>query len=104
MKDVKVGTYRDAAVTCNMFYEQPGNFMPTIRNIWVENLDVEKGGNFGLFVHAYKESPVENLKMVNCTIRGVKTPMQIDYVKNLQLENVIINGQMARVPEAVQNQ
>jgi polygalacturonase len=100
MKGVKVGTYKDAAVTCNMFYEQPGNFMPTIRNIWVENLDVEKGGNFGVYVKAYKESPVQNLKMVNCNIRGVKTPMQIDYVTNLQFENVKINGQLAQPPVA----
>lgn len=99
MKDVKVGTYRDAAVTCNMFYEQPGNFMPTIRNVWVENLDVEKGGNFGIYVRAYKESPVQNLRMVNCNIRGVKTPMQIDYVTGLQFQNVKINGEVAKVSD-----
>ncbi len=96
MKDIKVGTYRDAAVTCNMFYEQPGSFMPVIRNILVENLDVQKGGDFGVYVHAYKESPVENLRMINCDIRGVKTPVQIDFVKNLQFENVKINGVMAQ--------
>jgi len=93
MKDIKVGAYRDAAVTCNMFYEQPGNFMPVIRNIWVENVDVEKGGNFGIYVNAYKESPVENLRIVNCNIRGVKTPIKIDHVKDFKLENVKINGQ-----------
>jgi hypothetical protein len=81
-----------------MFYEQPGNFMPTIRNVWVENMDVEKGGNFGIYVHAYKESPVENLKIVNCNIRGVKVPVQVDHVKNFQLENVMINGKQAEVP------
>ncbi|TDH21663.1 glycoside hydrolase family 28 protein [Segetibacter sp. 3557_3] len=101
MKDVKVGTYRDAAVTCNMFYEQPGNFMPTIRNIWVENLDVEKGGDFGLFVKAYKASPVQHLKMVNCNIRGVKTPMQTDYITNAEFKSVVINGKLARAPESV---
>lgn len=94
MKDIKVGAYRDAAVTCNMFYEKPGNFMPVIRNIWVENVDVEKGGDYAIFVNAYKESPVENLKMINCDIRGVKTPMKIDHVKNFKLENVKINGQL----------
>lgn len=94
MKDIKVGTYRDAAVTCNMFYEQPGNFMPVIRNIWVENLDVEEGGEYGIFVNAYKESPVENLRMVNCNIRGVKTPVKTDHVKDFKLENVTINGKI----------
>lgn len=92
MKDIKVGAYRDAAITCNMFYEQPGDFMPVIRNIWVENIDVEKGGNYGIFVNAYKESPVENLRLINCDIRGVKTPMKIDHVKGFKLENVKING------------
>lgn len=92
MKDIKVGAYRDAAITCNMFYEQPGDFMPVIRNIWVENVDVENGGAYGIFVNAYKESPVENLRIINCDIRGVKTPMKIDHVKDFKLQNVKING------------
>lgn len=92
MKDVEVGTYRDGAVHINMFYEKPGNFMPTIRNVWVENMIVEKGGDFGIFVNAYKESPVQNLKIVNSTINGVKTPIKVDHVTNFKLENVTING------------
>ncbi|MES2772802.1 MAG: glycoside hydrolase family 28 protein [Bacteroidota bacterium] len=95
MKDVKVGTYKDAAITCNMFYEQPGQFMPTIRNIWVENMDVEKGGNFGIFVNSYPESPVQNLHVVNCNIRGVKTPIKVDHVTGFILDNVSINGKLA---------
>ena len=103
MKDVQVGTYRDGAVHINMFYEKPGNFMPTIRNVWVENMDVEKGGAFGIFVNAYKESPVENLKIVNCNIRGVKKALQVDHVKNFQLQNVTINGSVATVPPELAN-
>jgi polygalacturonase len=94
MKDIKVGTYRHDAVSCNMFYEQPGDFMPVIRNIWIENMEVENGGRYGIFIKAYKESPVENLKMVNCNIRNVTTPMQVDFAKNLQLLNVIINNKV----------
>ncbi len=104
MKDVKVGAYKDAAITCNMFYESPGNFIPTIRNVWVENLDVAKGGNYGLYVRAYKASPVQNLKLINCNIRGVKKAMQIDYVKNLKFENVKINGLEAALPDTLSRQ
>ncbi len=99
MKDIKVGTYKNAAVSMDMFYEQPGNFMPTIRNVWVENLTIEKGGEYGIYIRAYKESPVENFRMINSTIRDVKTPVQIDYVKNSQLDNVIINGKAAVIPQ-----
>ena len=96
LKDIKVGTYKTAAVHCNMFYEKPGNFMPTIRNIWVENLDVTDGGEYGVFVNAYKESPVTNLKLVNCTIRKVEKPVQTDYVKDMVLQNVRVNNQLVK--------
>jgi polygalacturonase len=96
LKDIKVGTYRTAAVHCNMFYEKPGQFMPTIRNIWVENLSVTDGGKYGVFVNAYKESPVTNLKLVNCTMQSVDKPMQIDYTKNMVLQNVLVNGQLVK--------
>jgi len=103
MKDIKVGAYRDAAITCNMFYENPGNYMPTIRNVWVENLDVSNGGNYGVYVRAYKVSPVQNLKLINCDIRGVKKPMQVDYVKDMELKNVKINGVVAALPDTLRN-
>ena len=98
MKDVEVGTYKEAAVLCSMFYEQPGNFMPVIRNVWVENMNVADGGKYGVFINAYKESPVQNLRMVNCTINGVKIAQQIDYASGIQYDNVMINGQKA-IPE-----
>jgi len=103
MKDVKVGTFKDAAVSFNMYYEtpkdgKPGDFMPTIRNIWVENLDIEKAGNYGVFAHVYPQSPVQNLHVVNCDIRGVKTPTQVDNVTNMIYDNVKMNGVLAAVP------
>ena len=101
MKDTKVGTYSEAAVKFNMFYEKPGNFIPVIRNIWVENLDVEKGGQYGLLSAAYKSSPVQNVRLINVNIKGVKTPMKVDYIKNLQFENVKINGQTVLVPDSL---
>lgn len=99
MKDIKVGTYKSEGISFNMFYENPGDFMPTIRNIWVENVDVAKGGNYGVYVKAYQVSPVQDLHMVNCNMRGVKNPVQIDYVKNMTLDNVMINGALAKAPE-----
>jgi polygalacturonase len=91
MKDVKVGTYKEAAVKCNMFYEEAGDFMPVIRNVWVENLQVEDGGKYGVLVSAYEESPVENLRLINCTINGVEEPVKADHVKDMEFVNVIMN-------------
>lgn len=103
MKNVKVGTYKEAAVKCNMFYEQPGNYMPAIRNVWVENMSVEKGGKYALLIAAYKESPVTNIRMVNCVINGVEIPYKVDNVKGLDMQNVVINGSPVTLPENIKN-
>ncbi|OQP59535.1 glycoside hydrolase [Niastella vici] len=101
LKNIKVGTYKKAAIYCNMFYENPGPFMPTIRNIWVEDLEVSDGGEYGVYVHAYAASPVQHLKMVNCHFNGVKTVLKIDHVKDLQLQQVTINGNPVTMPESL---
>ncbi|MFD2162144.1 glycoside hydrolase family 28 protein [Paradesertivirga mongoliensis] len=101
MKDTKVGTYKEAAVKFNMFYEKPGNFIPTIRNIWVENMTVEKGGKYGLMSAAYKSSPVQNVKMININIKGVEVPMKVDYIEGLDFQNVRINGEIVTVPDSL---
>jgi polygalacturonase len=103
MKDTKVGTYKEAAVKFNMFYEKPGSFIPTIRNVWVENMEVERGGKYGLLSTAYKLSPVQNVRMININIKGVQIPVKVDYIKNLQFENVRINGELVQVPDTLKN-
>jgi polygalacturonase len=94
MRNVEVGTYKEAAILCDMFYENPGDFLPTIRNITVENLNIKQGGKFGVLINAYKESPVENLKVINSTINGVKIPVQANYTKGMVFNNVKINGEL----------
>jgi len=98
MKDIEVGTYKEAAVRCNMFYEEEGNHMPVIRNIVVENMNVKKGGKYGVLINAYAQSPVENLKLINCTIDGVQVPVEADHTKNMVFENVTINGKKIENP------
>lgn len=90
--NTKVGTYKDAAVRFNMFYEKPGKHIPTIRNIWVENLIVEDGGKYGVLSRAYESSPVTGLTMINCVINGVEEPFKVDYLSDVKLEKVLING------------
>jgi polygalacturonase len=94
MRNVKVGMYKDAAIKVSMFYGPSGNFMPTVKNIVVSNLHVKNGGRYGIFIKAYKKSPVENLTVKNSTINGVKIPIKVNHVKNMQLKQVKINGKV----------
>lgn len=90
--NTKVGQYKDAAVRFNMFYEKPGQHLPIIRNIWVENLEVDGGGQYAVRSAAYESSPVTNFTMINCRINGVQEPYTVDHLKNVTLKNVYING------------
>jgi polygalacturonase len=90
--NTEVGQYKEAAVRFNMFYEKPGKHIPTIRNIWVENLHVKGGGKYAVLSTAYESSPITDFTMVNCKIDGVKEAFKVDYLKNVLLKNVIVNG------------
>ena len=94
VRNIEVGTYKEAAVLVDMYYENPGDFMPTVRNITVENLNVKEGGKFGVLINAYEESPAENLRIINSTIEGVDVPIQANYTKGMSFENVTINGKL----------
>lgn len=98
LKNIEVGTYKEAALSCDMFYEQPGNYMPTVRNILIDHLNVADGGQYGINVHAYKQSPLQHLQIFNSNIKGVKTPIKADYVKDMKLENVRINDSLFTQP------
>ncbi|NIQ11714.1 MAG: glycoside hydrolase family 28 protein, partial [Gammaproteobacteria bacterium] len=54
----------------------------------MENLTVNNGGEYGILIRAYKDSPIQNLRIVNTTIDGVETPVEIDHVENMEFENV----------------
>lgn len=92
MRDIQVGTYAESAIKVTMFYTPPGDFMPTVKNITVDNLHVKDGGKYGIWIKTYEESPVKNLTVKNSTINGVEVPLELNYVKNMTLKDVKING------------
>ncbi|UZR97628.1 glycoside hydrolase family 28 protein [Chondrinema litorale] len=100
MRNVEVGQVKEQVVRVNMFYEDPGEYMPTVRNIEVKNLTVKHGGKIGVLAEAYKESPIENIRLVDCTIDDVKVPYKLSNVEGLKFENVKINGET--LPEVVE--
>ncbi|HLR32047.1 MAG TPA: glycoside hydrolase family 28 protein [Fodinibius sp.] len=94
IRNIEVGQFREAAIKINMFYGDPGDFMPTVRDVTVENLTVSNGGEYGIMIRAYEESPVQNIRIENTTINSVEIPTEIKNTENLELENVEINGEV----------
>ena len=92
LRNIEVGQVAEQVIRVNMFYEDTGDFIPTVRNIEVKNLVVKHGGKIGILLEGYEQSPVENLRLINVVIEDVKVPYKFSNVKNVKFKNVVING------------
>jgi polygalacturonase len=97
MRNIQVGQVAEQVVRVNMFYEDSGAYVPSVRNIRVENLTVEDGGEVGVLLEGYESSPVENLILKNVEIKSVKENYRFSNIKNIRFENVRINGEEVKL-------
>lgn len=92
LRNIEVGQVAQQVVRVNMHYEDSGPYIPTVRNIEVRNMSVKNGGEVGILLEGYEESPVENIRLINVEIKQVETPYKFSHVKDIKFENVRING------------
>ncbi|OXA78529.1 Pectate lyase superfamily protein [Flavobacterium aquidurense] len=95
VRNLEVGTVKECVLKLNMFYNvygaQTGNFIPVIRNINLENINVKNGGKYSVWAEGYKESPVENITLKNVVIHKVDSIYKLKNVKNINFINTYIN-------------
>ncbi|QSB28900.1 glycoside hydrolase family 28 protein [Flavobacterium sp. CLA17] len=96
VRNIEVGTVRECVLRATMTYDvygaQKGNFIPSIRNISLENIKVKNGGKYGILADGYKESPIENITFKDVVIEKVDSVYSLKNVKNLNFINTYING------------
>lgn len=96
VRNLEVGTVKECVLLVTMFYNvygsQTGNFIPTVRNINLENITVKNSGKFGVLAEGYTESPVENITLKNVKIEKVDSVYSLKNVKNINFINTYING------------
>ena len=97
VKDVQVGQVKEAVLKVNTHYgiyaNQEGEFIPEIKNIYLENITVEKGGKYGLLIKGREATPVANINLKNVTIKGAEKPLEIEFAEEINYSNTTINGQ-----------
>lgn len=83
-----------AAIHGTMLYEdgRNGSDLPVFRNITIENIKAH-GGDYGIFLEAFEEVPVEGLVLRNIAIDGADRAMRGMNWKDPVVEHVVINGQ-----------
>ncbi len=69
-----------------------GNYPTTFEDVTVKNVRCDKT-QLGVSVVGHPDAPVRNVYVEDLTINAADTPLRIDHVKDLQFENVMINGE-----------
>jgi len=98
VRNLEVGTVKEAVLKIDMFYNawgnQTGNFIPEVRNIYLENVKVKNGGFYAIQAKGHKELPIKNITLKNVVIEKVDERFSIENVENLKLIDTYINGQL----------
>ena len=94
-RNIDVGQVAHAAITIDFNYEEgeKGKFTPIVRNFMVNRLKSGKSKH-ALDVQGFKNAPIYNLRLENCTFENVASPSIVKNVENLVLQNVRINGKI----------
>jgi polygalacturonase len=94
-RNIEVGQVAHAAITIDFNYEEGerGKYIPVVRNFVVNDLKSGKSKH-AMDVQGFKNAPVRNLRLENCTFDNVAEPNILKNVEGLNLQNVRINGQL----------
>lgn len=103
VRNIEVGQVKECVLILDMFYNvygnQTGSFIPQVKNIVLENINVKNAGKYGVLAKGYKELPIENVILKNVKIDKAASPYSVENVKNLQFINTFINGKKVESPK-----
>jgi polygalacturonase len=97
LRNIKIGQVAEAVLKVNFQYGEgdAGDFTPTVRNINMENVTSGKS-RYALSISGYERSPITGIHLKNCTFGNVEKSNILVGVKNLDMENVKINGRVQK--------
>ncbi len=100
IRNVRAGDVRAVIKFSNDFHSyRGGNFPTRFERITMENVTCEKA-IVGLHISGDARAPVADIILRNIEIKQATAPLQVANVRNVQLDNVRING--ALVPNVVE--
>lgn len=102
VRNLKIGQVKESVLGIDMFYSihgnQTGNYIPIVKNIFLEDITVKNGGKYGILAKGLKVSPIKNIVFKNVTINQVETKYSIENVENLRFQNTKMNGNLINNP------
>lgn len=96
LRDIDAGQVAGPAIEVDLQYEEgpKGPFKPVVRDIEVVNLMVKKCRT-AWSLRGYQNSPIQDVRLRNCSFEGAAQPPAAENVEGLKLDNVTVNGKKA---------
>jgi polygalacturonase len=99
LRNIRVGTVAKQVIEVDFFYEEGPNapFVPVIKDFVIQNLTLENGAPYSLYVRGYPNHPTTSyigITIQNATLNGVTRDPHfvLENVDNVITENVKVNG------------
>lgn len=94
VRNIEVGEVAEAVVRINFMYEEgdAGPYDPVVRDIEVRDVTCAKSER-ALYLRGYADSPIRNVRLVDCRFANVEKENIVEHVEDLVLENVVVNGE-----------
>ena len=98
VRNVEVGQCREAVLKINLNYESrekaQRGFIPTVRNVWLENVNCKKSRYGVLIIGLDTTLQVYNINLTNCRFDGVERGNSITgQVRDIRYHHLYINGE-----------
>jgi polygalacturonase len=95
MRNITVGQVAEAIVAADFYYEEgdTGAFTPVVRDIDVREV-TSRQSQYAFLLKGYARSPISRVRISNCTFDGVARADVLEGVRDVELTNVRINGQV----------
>jgi polygalacturonase len=97
MRNTTVGQVSQQAFLIDFFYEVGDNwtqynFLPVVADINMSDVTVGSA-NQAYYLVGYPTDHISDITLTNCEFQSVAVDSQVQYVDNLELHNVTVNGQ-----------
>src|SRR5262245_62125364 len=93
VRNLRIGQVRQAALTIDFYYEEgpQGTFTPVARNIVLEKITMQHAER-ALNLRGFANAPIRGVTLVDCDFGTVAKPNIVEYVEDLSMRNVRMNG------------
>jgi unsaturated rhamnogalacturonyl hydrolase len=91
MRHVEIGRVAESVLTIDLLYEEGsrGPHRPVVRNVSLENVNSQASPRV-MWIAGFEGAIIDDVRIANCTFRGVDAAEVVTGAQNISLQNVVI--------------